>query len=75
MPPQAASEPPLRKMRSALETQDPPADSAAAVKRWMTMIRSGSYASVQSSLRQGWAPVNATDAAGYTALMRCCVKT
>ena len=74
MPPQAASEPPLRKMRRALETQDPPADSAAAVKRWMTMIRSGSYASVQSSLRQGWAPVNATDAAGYTALMRCCVS-
>lgn len=37
-------------------------------------MRGGSYKAVQQSLREGWAPVNATDAAGYTALMRCCVS-
>ena len=29
---------------------------------------------MQSGIREGWAPVNACDAVGYTALMRCCVS-
>lgn len=44
------------------------------VKRWMAQVRKACYAEVQSGVRDGTAPINATDAAGYTALMRCCVS-
>jgi ankyrin repeat protein len=42
--------------------------------KWLSACRRGSYATVQSGIREGWAPVNACDAVGYTALMRCCVS-
>ena len=42
--------------------------------KWLSACRRGSYAAVESGIREGWAPVNACDAGGYTALMRCCVS-
>ena len=36
-------------------------------------MRRGSYKAVAEAVRAG-APINATDEAGYTALMRCCVS-
>jgi hypothetical protein len=45
-----------------------------AIAQWFGMVRRGSYKAVQKSLREGWAPVNATDKAGYTACMHCCVS-
>lgn len=48
--------------------------SSPDAKRWMELVRKACYAGVQSGLRDGWAPVNSTDATGYTALMRCCVS-
>ena len=47
---------------------------AAALKRWLALVKVGSHADVQAALRDGWAPVNATDSAGFTALMRSCVS-
>ena len=40
----------------------------------MNLVRKGCYAPVQQGIRDGTAPVNATDAAGYTALMRHLLK-
>jgi ankyrin repeat protein len=45
-----------------------------AIAQWFLLVRRGSYKTVQKSLREGWAPVNATDKAGYTACMHCCVS-
>ena len=51
------------------------AASPEALKlKWLLACQRGSYATVQSGIREGWAPVNACDAGGYTALMRCCVS-
>ena len=53
----------------------PVASTPEALKlKWLSACRRGSYATVQSGIREGWAPVNACDAVGYTALMRCCVS-
>ncbi|KAL1529635.1 hypothetical protein AB1Y20_000577 [Prymnesium parvum] len=49
----------------------PPSDAAA---QWLMHVRRGSYKGVKEAIRDGWAPVNATDDAGFTALMRCCVS-
>ena len=45
-----------------------------AIAQWFLLVRCGSYKAVQKCLREGWALVNATDKAGYTALMHCCVS-
>ena len=45
-----------------------------AAQKWLSACRRGSYADVSSGIREGWAPVNAVEASGYTALMRCCVS-
>jgi len=59
-------------------TRSAPVGSAASaeerVERWHQAVRRGSHSAVQNCLRDGWAPVNATDSAGYTALMRSCVS-
>ena len=51
-----------------------PSSPEALKLKWLSACRRGSYATVQSGIREGWAPVNACDAVGYTALMRCCVS-
>ena len=67
--------------RSLLRAHAPPPSSVAVASspealklKWLSACRRGSYATVQSGIREGWAPVNACDAVGYTALMRCCVS-
>jgi hypothetical protein len=51
-----------------------PTSAEERVERWLAAVRHGSHSAVQSCLRDGWAPVNSTDAAGFTALMRSCVS-
>ena len=49
--------------------------STRAQQQWRALVRrGGSYARVLQGIREGWAPVNETDAAGFTALMQCCVS-
>jgi hypothetical protein len=67
-------EPFVRRVRSTPLPVMAPDSSPAAVKRWTGLIRSGSYNAVRAAIREGWAPVNAVDETGYTALMRCCVS-
>ncbi len=63
----------LQPMPSRSDLNDEEAE-AAALKRWLALVKVGSHADVQAALRDGWAPVNATDSAGFTALMRSCVS-
>ena len=50
-------------------------DSAESRKlKFIAACRQGNYALVQRAIQEGWAPVNAVDPGGYTALMRCCVS-
>eukprot|EP00966_Prymnesium_polylepis_P325945 7381877-Prymnesium_polylepis.1 len=70
----------LRKTQPASPQRAPspkltPAEAdAAAAARWLSMVRRGSYKAVSDGIRQGWAPINSADEAGFTALMRCCVS-
>ena len=64
----------LRRTNSEPAPNTPPDSTADASRKWLGLVRKGCYAGVQASMREGWAPVNATDAVGYTALMRCCVS-
>ena len=66
--------PHLRRTNSEPAPEDAPTTPASAARKWFTLVRKGNYAGVQAGLREGWAPVNATDPVGYTALMRCCVS-
>ena len=59
---------------SAPSPEAPPNTPEAAARKWMGLVRRACYAGVQQALREGWAPLNTTDAVGYTALMRCCVS-
>jgi ankyrin repeat protein len=42
--------------------------------KWFNLVRKSDYKGVRDSIRDGSAPLNATDSQGYTALMRCCVS-
>ena len=73
---------PIEAVRSSsapvVASTDSPAHGAASSdtlkQRWFSATKNGRYASVQSGIREGWAPLNACDQGGYTALMRCCVS-
>ena len=66
--PQPPRPSPLARSRSAESV-------AALAQEWLAACRQGNYAVVQRGIREGWAPVNATDpTGGYTALMHCCVS-
>ena len=52
----------------------PPDTPEAALREWQRIVRAGSFRDAQKALRDGWAPVNAADGTGCTALMRACVS-
>ena len=73
-PPAQASPLPLLRAHTAPSSVTAASSPEALKLKWLSACRRGSYATVQSGIREGWAPVNACDAVGYTALMRCCVS-
>ena len=64
----------VRHSSAPIRVPQTPQEELQRLERWHAAVRRGAHSAVQAALREGWAPVNAPDSAGFTALMRGCIS-